>query len=286
MRLFSIIPLFLFLLAFGEPLHSFSQSKDRVIAVAEYRYEHVMDTSRPSDRYMEHMVLTLSKESSVFFSGALAEAQGNFKARPVLTEQNGATTVKANVKRYYFPQELYVDHVKGTLFVVEKIVNPFLYEDAYPKINWDISSDSQVIQGVACQKAVGGFGGRTWTVWFSSEIPFSAGPWKLVGLPGLIVKATDERNSINFALISFQRVDEGEGQVAIPETRLTTAIPDDARIIKTDKKHVARLWDAYSKNKDEFVRSQIRAANGVISDLISLESLASKPYCNNPIELR
>ena len=31
------------------------------------------------------------------------------------------------------------------------------------------------------------FRGREWKVWFSEEIPLSLGPWKLGGLPGLIL---------------------------------------------------------------------------------------------------
>ena len=33
------------------------------------------------------------------------------------------------------------------------------------------------------------FRGRDWKVWFSEEIPLPLGPWKLGGLPGLILAA-------------------------------------------------------------------------------------------------
>ncbi len=42
------------------------------------------------------------------------------------------------------------------------------------------------------------FRGRHWTAWFTDEIALSEGPWKLGGLPGLILKATDSEGHYRF----------------------------------------------------------------------------------------
>jgi len=45
------------------------------------------------------------------------------------------------------------------------------------------------IVGQQCLMAKTRFRGREWTVWYAPEVGIPLGPWKLAGLPGLILKA-------------------------------------------------------------------------------------------------
>ena len=54
---------------------------------------------------------------------------------------------------------------------------------------WELLDDTAVVAGFECNKARTKFRGREWIVWYAPEIPYQAGPWKLGGLPGLILKA-------------------------------------------------------------------------------------------------
>ncbi len=58
---------------------------------------------------------------------------------------------------------------------------------------WEVVADSaKTILGYSCQQARTTLYGRQWTAWYAEDIPMSYGPWKLGGLPGLILEAYDE----------------------------------------------------------------------------------------------
>jgi len=65
-------------------------------------------------------------------------------------------------------------------------------------ISWELLNETKKINSFNCQKARGNFRGRTYTVWFTNDIPVSLGPWKLNGLPGLILEATDSLNQFQY----------------------------------------------------------------------------------------
>lgn len=75
----------------------------------------------------------------------------------------------------------------------------FKYDEPLESQEWTIVSDSTTsILGYECVKATGSWRGRNWNVWFSPEIPLDNGPWKLCGLPGLILKAEDSTGQHRF----------------------------------------------------------------------------------------
>lgn len=74
----------------------------------------------------------------------------------------------------------------------------FIVEEDISKIKWEILNEYKMINDLKTQKAVGRFRGRKYTAWFTNQIPVRYGPWKLNGLPGIILNATDERNEVMF----------------------------------------------------------------------------------------
>lgn len=82
-----------------------------------------------------------------------------------------------------------------------------LLEEKTPAILWEISDETRKIGPYECQKAVTKFRGRDYTAWFTNEIPIKSGPWKLQGLPGLIIIAYDTTREVQFAFTSISKSD-------------------------------------------------------------------------------
>ncbi len=71
--------------------------------------------------------------------------------------------------------------------------------------NWQLIPDSTAtIIGYPCQLAKTNFKGRTWFAWYSEDIPISEGPWKLCGLPGLILRAYDAKQQFYLNAIGME----------------------------------------------------------------------------------
>lgn len=79
------------------------------------------------------------------------------------------------------------------------------------KPEWTVTDSTYNILGYECVMATTSFRGREWTAWFTPEIPISDGPWKLWGLPGLILKAKDDRHHYSYEATSVET--EGIGNV-------------------------------------------------------------------------
>lgn len=66
----------------------------------------------------------------------------------------------------------------------------YRYDEPLEEMQWTVMEDStKIILGYECVKAQSDYHGRTWTAWFTPEVPLSDGPWKLHGLPGIILGA-------------------------------------------------------------------------------------------------
>lgn len=100
------------------------------------------------------------------------------------------------------PEMVYVGCPDGSVTNREGLV-PKAYETCEPMgtIEWTLTDDTLTIGGYHCRSAVGEYGGRTWQVYYCEDIPKSVGPWKLHGLPGLILQADNGVHS--FALNSL-----------------------------------------------------------------------------------
>lgn len=96
-----------------------------------------------------------------------------------------------------------VGYPEGKTTSIETIA-PHQYEvdEDIEKPIWKKAKGKESICGYLCKKAKCEFRGKKWNVSYTTDIPTTAGPWKLHGLQGLITYATDEKGTHTFQLIS------------------------------------------------------------------------------------
>jgi GLPGLI family protein len=83
-------------------------------------------------------------------------------------------------------------------------LDEYTVQDNWTKIQWKIKDENRRIDRLICKKAIGNYRGRRYTAWFTEEIPLPYGPFKLHGLPGIILEAEDDEKIFSFNLKSVE----------------------------------------------------------------------------------
>ncbi len=78
------------------------------------------------------------------------------------------------------------------------------FEDTLHPMRWSLSDDVKRIDSFECRKAETWFRGRQYTAWYAAEIPIPNGPWKMGGLPGLIIELREASGDMHFLLESIR----------------------------------------------------------------------------------
>ena len=104
---------------------------------------------------------------------------------------------------------VYKNYPEGSMTITDRIGSDrVIYEDNLNAQNWQITDSVKIVLGYECQQATCYFRGRQWTAWFTTNVPVSDGPWKLGGLPGLIMEAYDTGKHYSFTMIGLEKVTE------------------------------------------------------------------------------
>lgn len=157
---------------------------------------------------------TRIKRDSIF--GKLMSSNlnhNNIKSVSVIKDQdasildgNGGTTIESTSRGE--TSKLYKDKQNKEVTITDRGdgIERYKCTEKNTSQQWNITSDTLTVLGYLCQKATTTFRGRSYEVWFAPEIPVNDGPWKLYGLPGLILKATDAENLFSFEIIGIEQL--------------------------------------------------------------------------------
>ena len=143
--------------------------------------------------------------------------------------------------------------------------------------DWQLIPDSTTtIIGYHCQLAKTNFKGRTWYAWYAEDIPLPEGPWKLVGLPGLILKAYDENKEYSFTAIGMSTL-TAPTPITFPKAKREEISQKDLREFK--EKFTPGMMLETLNIKD--VKIQDEKGNP-----IDMKKFMNKKNVFNPIELQ
>ena len=130
--------------------------------------------------------------------------------------------------------------IKNILTYTVKNLKFFRYEEPMTTPKWEMINGDTVIVGYHCKKAKTTFRGRTWIVWYTLDIPYRDGPWKLFGLPGLILKANDTKGDFIFNCIGIEK---GNMQLIVPrKVKYLKSTPEE---IEKNERLFLSDFDAY-----------------------------------------
>lgn len=248
---------------------------DEVLFSVQYRMTSVADTLHPEAKAEETMMLKVGAKSSVFYSYAKFLADSAVEAG----KASGASTdaIIEQVRNYQVrvQYKIYKNHPAGKVTTLEQIgSNRFRCEEANEIPAWELLPDTLTLLGYPCRKAVCRFKGRDYEAWFAPDIPRGEGPWKLHGLPGLILKAADSRGEYLF---------ECAGLV---QSRRKEAIQyGDAGHEPIARKNLNRQFERYAADPVGYVTASNPNVNiRVVNE--GRQSMRPKHTPYNPIEQR
>lgn len=188
---------------------AYSQNKKLEESILECQYKLVMqkDTISKSNLVEDEMVLRVGETTSQFFSrhtfyhdSLWADPEGREKAEDLsiksLMSQIPSQVFGARTTKDF----LYINHQKEKMTTYSKdFINVnFYFEEDYSPQKWIICDTTKILMGYECTKAECYFRGRNWIAWFAEDIPIADGPWKLNGLPGLILETYDSKMDYHY----------------------------------------------------------------------------------------
>lgn len=188
----------------------YAQKKiDEAYLKCQYDYTYVVDTLSGKTA-KDWLVLQIGKNMSKCYSYYSMQVDSIFASpdRNVILRQqiNAAIGSKTEWPHKRMKAYVYKNYPQGKMTVTDGLLmQDYIYEDTLYAQNWVIQDSSKLILGHECQKAVCQYRGHCWTAWFAMDIPITDGPWKLCGLPGLILEATTEDNSHAFKLLGMEK---------------------------------------------------------------------------------
>lgn len=248
-----------------------------------YNLRYQMDSTDIESQKGEKMVLYIGDEFSRFSSEGKAIGD-SIRSNMSESDYNVSTymSMRNQIPKVAFEYYLYKGIPEGKItYTREFIDDKYRYTENQGRFDWTVHDERDTIAGFSVQKATTRFSGRDYTAWFTEEIPFSEGPYKFNGLPGLIIKIKDNKGHYVYELIGIQKL----------KNPIPLAFQKD-EYMETTKKELSDLELEFKRDPAGFINRSMPDVNIKVNykskaHKIKLEGQRREKLRNqnNPIEL-
>lgn len=204
-----------------------AQEIDKSKLIVKYKILTVRDTLR-NNVVPDDLNLLIGSSYSLYYSTKWEALEEKYKGYTLDTNPLNVLVLNSGSRNIILNK-----YNTGELQVLEPIKRDnYTYNEPNNLMDWKIESKNKTILGYNCQKAVVKYGGRSWTAWFTTDIPLSEGPWIFKGLPGLILEVEDSQSYFKFNALALEK-------------KIMPIIFSDKSFTKTTKQNVKKILKMY-----------------------------------------
>ena len=289
-KLFSII--FIALFAFVS-----AQNNDSKETANRFFYELTFKPKKDSTK-LEKVIMALDivKNKSVYRDFTAVGQDSILKIQFEQMQKAGVfKDLSKTFKMPKFSEKIVKNYPDMKMQYIERIANGFspmnIGYNETARFDSKISNEKAKIGAYNAQKATTEFGGKKWTAWFSSELPFQDGPYKFSGLPGLIVKIEDEGKNYSWVLQGNKKVPNWE-ELTYMEKISNVGL----KVTEMPREKFEKTFSEFKKDPfatarpmmtQEIMSKTIPGMEGTIGDMMKKQEKMYKDFFNandNPIE--
>lgn len=217
-------------------LSAMSQSKsDQAKLTVKYQYSVVQDTMNTSNVFNESMILIVGQNASLFksYDILLSDSIISTAGLNALNNLSKRGRINDEILHYYQPD-------KEDL-ISKLLITKLYYEKKLPIYNWKITKDTLTILGYKCNRATSfsTLHNKVFNAWFTTDLPFPAGPNSFYGLPGLILKVESQ-----------DKFYKSEAFAISKPTLLTQTVALNPEAVKTTFAEYQKVESAVKKNPE------------------------------------
>jgi GLPGLI family protein len=160
-----------------------------------------------------------NKELFVEYNYTVKGYDNDIKTFEVTTTKNNAISIfKTGLKvrndegyeLMYIPEDVIFKNYKEQYLISQDKISgkDFYTKEPLNQMQWQLTGNTKTVLKYNCQEATTTFRGRDYVVYFTTELPFKAAPFKFYGLPGVMLQiiTKDEQITIEATTLKVQQL--------------------------------------------------------------------------------